>query len=102
MQQLRAPSRVCSVNRVAVLPPTPKCVAARPQQMRSRQLVAVSAVSEDDHAKPKTPEALASGEEEDINKRILSGEFTDSGSTKEKLTRPIRKALAQDPVGIGE
>lgn len=38
---------------------------------------------------------------DDLSERILSGEFTDSGSTKEKLTRPVRKLLAQDPVGIG-
>lgn len=39
---------------------------------------------------------------DDLSERILSGEFTDSGSTKEKLTRPVRKLLAQDPVGLGE
>lgn len=33
--------------------------------------------------------------------RIASGEFTDAGSTKERLTRPIRRALAKDPVGPG-
>eukprot|EP00879_Flechtneria_rotunda_P004614 GHRR01004870.1.p1 GENE.GHRR01004870.1~~GHRR01004870.1.p1 ORF type:complete len:511 (+),score=151.20 GHRR01004870.1:254-1786(+) len=36
-----------------------------------------------------------------LDERILSGEFTDSGSTKERLTRPIRKFLAKDPVGVG-
>ncbi len=36
-----------------------------------------------------------------LDSRILSGEFTDEGSTKEKLTRPLRKALAKDPVGPG-
>lgn len=41
-------------------------------------------------------------EEDALSSRIMSGEFTDSGSTKEKLTRPVRKLLAQDPVGIGE
>lgn len=39
---------------------------------------------------------------DDLSERILSGEFTDSGSTKEKLTRPVRKLLAQDPVGVGK
>lgn len=39
---------------------------------------------------------------DDLSERILSGEFTDAGSTKEKMTRPIRKFLAQDPVGIGK
>lgn len=43
-----------------------------------------------------------SSNEDELQKRILSGEFTDSGSTKEKLTRPVRKILAQDPVGVGE
>jgi hypothetical protein len=38
---------------------------------------------------------------ENLDDRILSGEFSDTGSTKEQLTRPIRKALAEDPVGIG-
>ena len=36
-----------------------------------------------------------------LDSRILSGEFTDEGSTKEKLTRPLRKALAKDPLGPG-
>jgi hypothetical protein len=42
------------------------------------------------------PSSLASLED-----RIQSGEFTDTGSTKEKMTRPLRKALAQDPTGFG-
>lgn len=37
----------------------------------------------------------------DLDARIESGEFGDVGSTKEQLTRPIRKALANDPLGIG-
>ena len=28
-------------------------------------------------------------------------QFTDQGSTKERLTRPVRKLLAKDPVGPG-
>lgn len=36
-----------------------------------------------------------------LEERIASGEFTDAGSTKERLTRPIRRALAKDPVGPG-
>lgn len=36
-----------------------------------------------------------------LDERIASGEFDDSGSTKEKMTRPIRKALAKEPLGIG-
>lgn len=36
-----------------------------------------------------------------LDDRIASGEFDDSGSTKEKITRPLRKALAKDPLGVG-
>lgn len=97
MQQLRSrPSLSC--NRGAVLTATPNCVAAR-QQLRSKRLVVAAAAPEDNGTKPKQQEEP---EADDINQRILSGEFTDAGSTKEKLTRPIRKALAQDPVGIGK
>ena len=39
---------------------------------------------------------------ENLEDRIASGEFTDTGSTKERLTRPVRKVLAQDPSGFGE
>lgn len=38
---------------------------------------------------------------ENLDDRIASGEFDDSGSTKEKLTRPLRKILAKDPLGPG-
>jgi hypothetical protein len=38
----------------------------------------------------------------ELEARIMSGEFTDTGSTKEKITRPIRKALADEPTGVGE
>ncbi|KAI3429441.1 hypothetical protein D9Q98_005535 [Chlorella vulgaris] len=36
-----------------------------------------------------------------LEERIASGEFTDAGSTKERLTRPLRRVLARDPVGPG-
>ncbi len=36
-----------------------------------------------------------------LEERIASGEFTDAGSTKERLTRPLRRALAADPTGLG-
>ena len=39
---------------------------------------------------------------ENLDDRIASGEFDDSGSTKEKMTRPLRKMLAKDPLGPGE
>ncbi|EFJ40130.1 hypothetical protein VOLCADRAFT_100143 [Volvox carteri f. nagariensis] len=35
---------------------------------------------------------------ENLDARIESGEFTDAGSTKEKLTRPLRQALAKEPI----
>ncbi|KAG2483949.1 hypothetical protein HYH03_017195 [Edaphochlamys debaryana] len=35
---------------------------------------------------------------QNLDARIQSGEFTDSGSTKERLTRPLRQALAKEPV----
>jgi len=38
---------------------------------------------------------------DNLDARIESGEFTDVGSTKEKLTRPVRKLLANDPLGVG-
>ena len=38
-----------------------------------------------------------------LEERIASGEFGDTGgSTKEKITRPVRKMLAQEPTGFGE
>lgn len=39
---------------------------------------------------------------ENLEARIASGEFDDSGSTKEKLSRPLRKFLAQDAFGPGK
>lgn len=36
-----------------------------------------------------------------LEDRIASGEFTDAGSTKERLTRPLRRLLAKDPLGPG-
>ena len=39
---------------------------------------------------------------ENLEDRIASGEFDDSGSTKEQLLRPLRKLLAKDTLGPGE
>ncbi len=44
-------------------------------------------------------------DKDSLDARIAAGEFGDveGGSTKEKLTRPIRKLLAvSDPLGLGE
>ncbi|KAL4447666.1 hypothetical protein ABPG75_004885 [Micractinium tetrahymenae] len=66
---------------------------SRPAQAAARrQQLVVSAQGKGD----KKPEKMSSLEE-----RIASGEFTDAGSTKERLTRPLRRALAKDPVGPG-
>ena len=37
-----------------------------------------------------------------LDERILSGEFGDEGSTKERLLRPLRKLLARDRIGPGD
>lgn len=37
-----------------------------------------------------------------LDDRILAGEFSDLGSTKDKWTRPLRKALATEPTRLGE
>lgn len=57
----------------------------------SRSVVVACAVDKDGN------EAIQS-----LDERIASGEFSDVGSTKERLTRPLRRTLAKDPVGIGE
>lgn len=36
-----------------------------------------------------------------LDERILSGEFTDAGSTKERWSRPVRKWLAKDRLTFG-
>jgi hypothetical protein len=50
-------------------------------------------------SKPDPPSADDMG---DLGQRILSGEFTEEGSTKERLSRPVRKLLAKDPIGPGD
>jgi hypothetical protein len=64
-------------------------VASRPTL--PRRIVVVKA--ENENSEPKATSSL--------DDRIAAGEFTDVGSTKERLTRPIRRVLAQDPVGAG-
>ena len=63
------------------------------------RLIRVAPRAAESDSKPTINLGNPSGQ--DLDARISSGEFTDSGSTKEKLTRPVRKVLAQDPVGIG-
>ena len=56
---------------------------------------------------PPSPRATLAGASDPeaasaLDDRISSGEFTDAGSTKERMSRPVRKFFALDPVGPGE
>ncbi len=68
---------------------------------RRRPACVVRASSGDSH-KTRNSQGDSDANVSSLDERILSGEFTDSGSTKEKITRPLRKLLAKDPVGLGE
>lgn len=48
-----------------------------------------------------SPDDSPAEKELDLSERILSGEFTDQGSTREKLTRPLRRILASSNWGPG-
>jgi beta-ring hydroxylase len=73
-----------------------RAIGSRPA--RSRQAVVVRAQEEG----PSFLQGLFRPRGQDLASRIESGEFTDSGSTKEKITRPVRRALANDPTGLGK
>lgn len=89
--------------------PAPTATVPRPCQRRSllgRQLrrgarhlqqgrLQVQAAASDNNGKDKKEFG------QDLDDRILSGEFSDVGSTKERITRPLRKVLAMDPIGPG-
>jgi|LauGreSBDMM110SN_4_FD.fasta_scaffold800974_1 hypothetical protein len=53
---------------------------------------------------PSNSIRLAARDDDSLEARMARGEFgeVDGGSTKEQLTRPIRKLLANDPVGLGK
>jgi hypothetical protein len=51
---------------------------------------------------PRRRLAGATSADSSLDDRISSGEFTDAGSTKERLSRPVRKFFASDPYGPGE
>lgn len=71
-----------------------KSAVFKPQKRRRVDVLAqASNGSSPKSSSPETGDALGD--------RILSGEFTDEGSTKERLTRPVRKFLAKDPIGPG-
>lgn len=73
--------------------------AARRTPIGVRQPVRIVTRAADGNG-PAKP--AAGGDGGSLDDRIAAGEFSDTGSTKERLTRPVRKLLAQDPVGIGE
>ena len=66
-----------------------------------------SAVDAGHAAPPPSPRATLAGASDPeaasaLDDRISSGEFTDAGSTKERISRPVRKFFALDPVGPGK
>jgi hypothetical protein len=66
-----------------------------------RRRLVVTAAAKDDNDKNGKPLLGGRSFGENLEERIASGEFDDSGSTKEKITRPVRKLLAKDPLGPG-
>ena len=68
-----------------------------------REIRAAAAPETEPSAPPRRLELVgALPADASLDERISSGEFTDSGSTKERASRPVRKFLAQDPFGPGE
>ena len=67
--------------------------SAHPSQKRQKLCGATPAVTR--------PEDGPAEKELDLGERILSGEFTDAGSTREKLTRPVRRLFAKNKRGPG-
>ena len=51
----------------------------------------------------RTAVIVRSSEDENsgLENRISSGNYSVKGSFREKLTRPVRKTLANDPIGPG-
>ena len=37
----------------------------------------------------------------ELDARIRAGVYSDTGSTKDRLSRPLRRVLAKDPIGPG-
>jgi hypothetical protein len=98
---MRAPARGAAMGHNASMSSCGRASLTRAMPRRPRSIVAAAGNAGggmprgDDDGVSKQPPALSS-----LDDRILSGEFTE-GSTKEQMTRPVRKILAQDPVGIG-
>lgn len=90
------PSGRCPVSSSSVCNMAPSLASRRAVRVARRQ---VQVFAEEKKGGVLTPEPP---KEASLEERIASGQYTDSGSTKEKLTRPIRQALAKDPVGLGE
>ncbi len=85
------------------------CSMHRP---RPRVLTKLAAIASHDNAQnpakppqpvasPKLVGAMQPSKGSSLDERISSGEFTDAGSTKEKLSRPLRQVLAKDKLGPG-
>ncbi|PNH09806.1 Protein LUTEIN DEFICIENT 5, chloroplastic [Tetrabaena socialis] len=64
--------------------------------LRRSPIVHAGAPKEDGQFFGLTPGSTTRGQ--DLDARIESGEFSDTGSTKEKITRPLRQALAKEPL----
>lgn len=79
-----------------------RMVPLKPQlaSIHRRRLTVTAAAKDGSEKGTKPLKGRSFGE--NLEERIASGEFDDSGSTKEKLTRPVRKILAKDPLGPGK
>jgi len=98
-----SPRAKCTSNRSFNVKIT-RFALTRPSRIAREPCVAPRATSpSDDNGDNIQPanRSIPNNSQSDLDDRIMSGEFTDSGSTKEKITRPIRKMLAKDPLGPG-
>ena len=78
-----------------------RMVSIRHQRLSAhRRSLTVAAAAKDENDKKPLAKNRSFGD--NLEERIASGEFDDSGSTKEKLTRPVRKLLAKDTLGPGK
>ena len=92
MQRLHAPGAASTSGRPAIQAPSNRLHAA-PRVIAPVGRRVVAHANEDGSNKIDA---------DSLAERIASGQYTDSGSTKEKITRPLRQALAKDPLGLGE
>lgn len=88
-----APSSVRAPSRIATAANLPA---------RQHRNVRVAAGADEEKDQGFLGNLFSKPKGQNLDERIMSGEFTDAGSTKEKMTRPLRKALASDPTGLGK